>query len=89
MQNPRCHRDKVDRINGRVLVPTHVFKAVLDPATLEAAAWLAPNNDSGEYQVTSIDSLERRIGFKLFPKLPESAKQRAMELPEPRIRHRK
>jgi endonuclease G len=86
---PVFEGEKVDRINSRVLVPTHVFKAVLDPATLEAAAWLAPNNDSGEYQVTSIDSLERRIGFKLFPKLPESAKQRAMELPEPRIRHRK
>ncbi|MEY3979762.1 MAG: hypothetical protein RLZZ375_1191 [Pseudomonadota bacterium] len=86
---PVFEGEKLDRINGRVLVPTHVFKAVLDPATLEAAAWLAPNNDSGEYQVTSIDSLERRIGFKLFPKLPESAKQRAMELPEPRIRHRK
>ena len=86
---PVFEGDKLDRINGRVLVPTHVFKAVLDPAKQEAAAWLAPNNDSGEYQVINVDALERRIGINLFPKLTDTAKQRVMELPEPRIRGRK
>ena len=86
---PVFEGDKLDRINGRVLVPTHVFKAVLDPAKQEAAAWLAPNNDSGEYQVINVDTLERRIGINLFPKLTDTAKQRVMELPEPRIRGRK
>lgn len=89
MTGPVFEGDKLDRINGRVLVPTHVFKAVLDPAKQEAAAWLAPNNDSGDYQVMSMDALERRIGINLFPKLPDAAKQRVMELPEPRIRSRK
>jgi endonuclease G len=66
-----------------------VFKAVVDPGKQEAAAWLAPNDDGGEYQVISIAALERRVGFNLFPKLPDAAKQHAMELPEPRIRSRK
>ncbi|MFM8465121.1 MAG: DNA/RNA non-specific endonuclease [Burkholderiaceae bacterium] len=86
---PVFEGDKLERINGRVLVPTHVFKAVLDPAKQEAAAWLAPNNDSGEFQVINVDTLERRIGINLFPKLTDTAKQRVMELPEPRIRGRK
>jgi len=86
---PVFEGDKLDRINGRVLVPTHVFKAVLDPAKQEAAAWLAPNNDSGEYQVINVETLERRIGINLFPQLTDTAKQRVMELPEPRIRGRK
>ena len=86
---PVFEGDKLDRINGRVLVPTHVFKAVLDPAKQEAAAWLAPNNDSGEYQVINVETLERRIGINLFPELTDTAKQRVMELPEPRIRGRK
>ncbi len=89
MTGPVFEGEKIERINGRVLVPTHVFKAVLDPSKQEAAAWLAPNDDSGDYQVISIAVLERRIGFNVFPKLPEAAKQRAMELPEPRIRGRK
>jgi hypothetical protein len=36
-----------------------------------------------------VDTLERRIGINLFPKLTDTAKQRVMELPEPRIRGRK
>ena len=85
---PWFEGDKIDRINGRVLVPTHVFKAVLDPDKQEGAAWLAPNDASGEYQVLSIAALEQRIGINLFPKLPDAAKQRTMSLPEPRIRGR-
>lgn len=86
---PVFEGDKIERINGRVFVPTQVFKAVVDPATNEGAAWIAPNDDSGDYQVISIAELEKKTGINLFPKLPEAAKQKAMELPEPRIRTRK
>ncbi len=86
---PVFEGDKIERINGRVFVPTQVFKAVVDPATNEGAAWIAPNDDSGDYQVISIAELEKKTGINLFPKLPEAAKQKVMELPEPRIRGRK
>lgn len=83
---PIFEGEKISRLNGRVFVPTHVFKAVVDPATNEGAAWLAPNDDSGDYQVVPIAELEKRSGIKLFPSLPDAAKQTAMALPEPRIR---
>lgn len=86
---PLFEGDKIERLNGRVFIPTHVFKAVVDPARGEGAAWLAPNDDSGEYQVVPIAELEKRAGLNLFPKLPEAAKQKAIELPEPRIRGQK
>jgi endonuclease G len=86
---PIFEGDQVKRLNGRVFIPTHVFKAVIDPARGEGAAWLAPNDDSGAYQVIAIADLEKRAGINLFPTLPESAKQKAIELPEPRIRGQK
>lgn len=86
---PVFEGDKIERINGRVFVPTDVFKAVVDPVSGQAAAWIAPNDDSGEYQVIPIAALEKKIGINLFPKLPEAAKQKAMPLPEPRVRERK
>ncbi len=86
---PLFEGGKIERLNGRVFIPTHVFKAVVDPARGEGAAWLAPNDDSGDYQVVAIAELEKRAGINLFPKLPEAAKQKAIELPEPRIRGRK
>ncbi len=86
---PVFESDKIERINGRVFVPTHVFKAVVDPAKDEGAAWIAKNDDSDDYQVISIGELEKRIGIDLFPKLPAAAKARAIPLPEPRIRKRR
>lgn len=89
MTGPLFEGDKIERLNGRVFIPTHVFKAVVDPARGEGAAWLAPNDASGDYQVVTIAELEKRAGINLFPKLPEAAKQKAIELPEPRIRGQK
>ncbi len=89
LTGPLFEGDRIERINNRVFVPTHVFKAVVDPATGAAAAWLAPNNDSGDYQVVSIAELESKAGINLFPKLAEAAKQKAMELPQPKSRARR
>ncbi len=86
---PIFEGDRIERINNRVFVPTHVFKAVVDPTSKEAAAWLAPNDDSGEYQVISIAELEKKTGINLFPKLPDTAKQKAMALPQPKMRMRR
>lgn len=86
---PVFEGDKIARINGRVFVPTQIFKAVVDPSSHEGAAWIAPNDDSGDYEVVSIAELEKKIGINLFPKLPDVVKQKAMPLPEPRVRSRK
>ena len=49
--------DAVQAINGRVLVPTQLFKALYDPATGEAGAYLVPNQDDPPWQAVSLDSL--------------------------------
>jgi endonuclease G len=89
LTGPLFEGDSIKRINNRVFVPTHVFKAVVDPVTKEGAAWLAPNDDSGEYQVVSIAELEKRAGINLFPKLSDAEKRTAMALPSPKIRARR
>lgn len=89
MTGPIFEGKQVTRLNGRVFVPTHVFKAVVDPERSEGAAWLAPNDESGDYQVVPIAELEKKAGINLFPKLPDAAKQKAMELPQPRLRARR
>ncbi len=85
---PVFEGDKIERINGRVFVPTHVFKAVYDPVQKEAAAWIAPNVEGNVYQVISIADLEKRININLFPSLAADVKARAASLPEPRLRGR-
>ncbi|GJD97722.1 DNA/RNA non-specific endonuclease [Methylobacterium iners] len=74
----------VELINDRVLVPTQVFKAIYDPERGEAAAYLAPNRDDGDWQSVSIQRLEALSGLDVFPGLPEAMKAHGMELPEPR-----
>ncbi len=85
---PLFEGERIHRINSRVFVPTHVFKAVYDPAKKEGAAWLAPNAAGDTYEVISIAELEKRAGIKLFPAVPDSVKAHAMPLPEPRLRKR-
>ena len=86
---PIFEGEKIERLNAHVFIPTHVFKAVFDPARNEGAAWIAPNTDGDAYQVISIAALEKRIGINLFPKVAESIKEKIMDLPEPRLRGRK
>lgn len=73
----------VDAIKGRVLVPSQLFKAVYDPRTGEAGAYLAPNEAGGAWRVVSLATLRDKAGLDVFPDLPEAAKARAMSLPEP------
>ncbi len=86
---PIFEGEKINRINGRVFVPSHVFKAVYDPHQKEGAAWIAPNVAGNEYEVVSIATLEKRIHINLFPSLTTEIKERLAVLPEPHIRGRK
>jgi endonuclease G len=81
---PLFEGNSIQRLNGRVLVPTHLFKAVYDPVSQQAAAYVAPNVAGNEYQIVSIAELEKRININLFPKMPASVKVTKMALPEPR-----
>jgi endonuclease G len=80
---PMFEGSSLKRLNGRVLVPTSMFKAIYDPKRQEAAAYVTPNAPGMAYETLSISELEKRIGFNLFPQMPASVKSTTMELPEP------
>jgi endonuclease G, mitochondrial len=69
------------RLNGRVLVPTHIFKAIYDPSRKQAAAYLVANAEGERYTVISIAELEELAGISLFPALANAAKKSPMALP--------
>ena len=73
----------LERLNGRVLVPTSVFKAIYDPVRKTAGAYVTPNASGMEYQTLSITDLEKRTGIDVFPKLSPEIKATKMSLPVP------
>ncbi len=74
-------------LHGHVMVPTFIFKAVLDPLTGHAAAYLEKNEEGMDYKVISIAELERISGINFFPSLSNNAKNIAMVLPVPTPHH--
>ncbi len=75
--------DAVQQIKGGVLVPTQLFKALYDPASGEAGAYLSRNDESRDWRAVSIDELTREAGIDVFPNLPAAARASAMTLPDP------
>jgi endonuclease G len=79
--------ESVQQIGAGVLVPTQLFKALYDPATGEAGAYLVRNDDRKDWQAVSIQSLQEAAGLDVFPGLPVAARTRTMSLPDPHIGH--
>lgn len=77
----------VERIKGRVLIPTKLYKAIYDPATHKGAAYLVNNASGEDYEVISIMELEKMAGIRFFPQMESSSKQTAMKLPDPEMRY--
>ncbi len=73
----------IKQINGRVLVPTNIFKIVFDPKRQMGAAYYVKNKPGNEWHALSIAQLEEMTGINFFPNLPASAKQVILPLPEP------
>jgi endonuclease G len=70
-------------LNGRVGVPSRIYKAVFDPARRAAAAYVTPNTDGKDWQAISIDQLAQIAGIDPFPAVPAKVKAVAMRLPAP------
>src|SRR4051812_11382913 len=75
----------LQRLRGRVLVPTHIFKAVHDPRLNQAAAYLVENAAGDQWRSVSIVELQQITGIDPFPGLAPAAKDPAMALPDPRL----
>lgn len=74
---------ELQSLKGRVLVPTHIFKAIYLPSRNQAGVYFAPNDGSQSWEPISISELEKKIGLDVFPPLGAGVKQNAMSLPKP------
>ena len=78
---------ELESLKGRVLVPTHIYKAIYLPQRHAAAAYFAPNDDSQNWETLSLADLETRIGIDAFPELDQNVRRHAMILPSPTPHH--
>lgn len=81
--------ETLQSLNGRVLVPTSIFKAIYDPKRRQAGAYLVANAEGDEWEAVSIAQLAQITGLDVFPALPAAIKETAMTLPEPTPRRRR
>ncbi|MEN3168424.1 DNA/RNA non-specific endonuclease [Gluconobacter sp. OJB] len=65
----------------RVMVPSGVFKAIYDPVTETAGAWVCSNTDDPHCSVVSLTVLRDTGGIDVFPGLAEKIKLTAMAMP--------
>lgn len=79
---------ELERIGGRVIVPSHIYKLVYDPRSERAAAYLVDNVATNEYRTISLLELERLAGIDFMPGMTQAAKAAKLELPAPRRRGR-
>jgi endonuclease G len=70
-------------LNGRVGVPSRVYKAVYDPVHRTTAAYVTQNADGMDWQTISIDQLAQITGIDPFPAVSAEVKAAAMRLPAP------
>lgn len=74
---------QLSQVGGRVMVPSHVYKIVLDPKRGKAGAWLVENAPTQDYETLSVAELEAMAGIDFFPGMPASVKKEKLDLPKP------
>jgi endonuclease G len=70
-------------LKSRVAVPAGFYKAVYNPTTHEAGAYVAMNVSNANYQIVSMTKLREIAGVDAFPTLPLSTKMKPADLPKP------
>jgi endonuclease G len=87
--SPLFQGENLQALKGRVLVPTHIAKAVFDPRLNAGAAYLTPNQEGDEYRIISLAELQQLSGIDPFPQLPPDIKQSILNLPALQLRKSK
>jgi endonuclease G len=67
-------------INGRVAIPKQTFKAIYDPSSQQASAYVADNDKSRTLRAMSIKALAKLVGIDVFPSLSAAIKGRTILL---------
>lgn len=78
----------IRRLNHRVGIPTHIFKAVYDPSADRAIAFIAENRHDASVRQLSLSELGEDFGIVAFPRLPDRVRSNAEEWTLPERRNR-
>ena len=73
---------RIGGVNG-VAVPTYVYKAFYFPVKGIASVYWMKNDNSGQYEIISIDELKKRTGIDIYPNLMANVKRKAVYPPKP------
>lgn len=68
-------------VNGRVMVPTHLYKVIYEPDRNLAGAYLVENTNRKRHQELSLEEIEALAGVRFFPGAKDVGK---LKLPRPR-----
>ena len=74
---------EIASLNGRVLIPTHLWKVIYSPRQRRAGAYLITNDETKTYSSMSVSELEKILGFNLLPSVPQQVRDAGMTLPAP------
>ena len=84
VSGPAFIGEQVSSLNGRVLIPTHLWKVVYSPRHEHAGAYLVTNDETRTYSALSVSELERLIGIEPLPGVSQQVRDSLMALPVPR-----
>jgi endonuclease G len=84
LTGPLFQGESLRRLNGRVLVPTGLYKAIYLPSRREAAAYIVPNAPGMEWRAVPVVDLRELAGIDAFPSAPAEVRTRTLRLPEPK-----
>jgi endonuclease G, mitochondrial len=85
---PAFRGENIESLDERVMIPTHVFKAIFVPSRNAAGAYWTPNDGSQKQEHISIARLKELTGIDVFPRVDATVKQTAMTLPNGTPHHR-
>lgn len=71
------------QIGEGVLVPPQIFKAIYDPSSGQAGAYVTNNADGMDWRAASMDWIRQATGVDPFPGLSPPVKAATMQLPTP------
>lgn len=75
--------DKIKTVKGRVLVPTHLWKAVYNPVTGRGGVYLVENIPAYAWETMDISQFEMLSGVAPFPGLTQKQRMSTAVLPSP------
>ena len=73
----------VQRLERRVFIPTHVYKAVHDKAAHASAVFLISNSEFALCKIVSLAEFADFAKLDVFPGIPQAAKEKLLPLASP------